>query len=153
MFSKEFFAAPLSLFGEQNRFRLAHWIADQAFLVEPAHGIPVVTFPCATVAVEREKEEREHHLVDFVFVVVHVVKLPFLRTDFNRASIAPCGKLAAEPIPTANAGLGPAGLTETSSQKWTAPLFSLLRTPRKQGYRLIPIPRCRSSAKWVGRSG
>ena len=87
MLSKEFFAALFSLFREQNRFRFAHRIADHPFLVEPAHGIPVVAFPGATVAVEREKKKREHHLVDFVFVVVHVVMLPLRRTDFNRVSL------------------------------------------------------------------
>jgi hypothetical protein len=87
MLSKEFFAALFSLFSEQNRFRLAHRIADHPFLVEPAHSIPVVAFPCATAAVEREKEQREHHLVDFVFIVVHAMRLPFRRTNFNHVSV------------------------------------------------------------------
>ena len=88
MLTKEFFEAFLSLFSEQNRFGLSHWIADHALFMQTAHGIPVLAFPSMTVAVEREKEKREYHLVDFVFVIVHVLRLSFCGTNFNRVSVA-----------------------------------------------------------------
>jgi hypothetical protein len=88
MLAEEFFAALLALLSKHDRFRFSCWIQDHAFLVQPIHRVPVVSFPCAAVAVEREKEKCEYHLVDFIFVVVHVMKLPLLIAHFNRVRVA-----------------------------------------------------------------
>ena len=87
MLAKEFFAALLAFFGKRDRFRLSHRIEDHPFFVQPVHCVPIVSLPCAPVAVEREKEKREYHLVDFVFVVVHMVKLSLFSARFNRSHL------------------------------------------------------------------
>ena len=71
MLAEKFFTSLFTLLGKQHRFCLTDWIEDHPFLMETPHCLPVVTLPSAPIAVEREKEKREHHLVYFVFVVVH----------------------------------------------------------------------------------
>ena len=86
MFTEEFLAVFLTLFGEHDRFGLAYRIEDHSLLVQPIHRIPVVSFPCASVVMDCQEEKCEHHLVDFVFVVFHEVMLPFRSQSFNRGS-------------------------------------------------------------------
>lgn len=43
----------------------------------------ITSFPSAAIAVEREKEQRENHLVDFFFVVVHGVIFPRIGSGIN----------------------------------------------------------------------
>jgi len=86
MFTKEFCAPFLTLFSEHDRFGLAHWIEDHSLLVQPVHRIPVMSFPGTSVVMDRQEEKREHHLVDFVFVVFHEIMLPFCRRSINRGS-------------------------------------------------------------------
>jgi hypothetical protein len=45
-----------------------------------------MSFPCTSVVMNCQEEEREDHLVDFVFVVFHGIMLPFRSQDFNRFS-------------------------------------------------------------------
>ena len=81
--AKECFTALPAGRGEQDRFGLPNRIADQPLCVEPAQGIPVVPFPSAAFVVEGEKEQRKHHLVDFVLIAVHAVKLALFEARFN----------------------------------------------------------------------
>jgi len=86
MFMEEFLAPFLTLFGEYDRFGLAHRIEDHSLLVQTIHSIPVVSFPCTSVVMDCQEEKCEHHLVDFVFVVFHEIMLPFRGQSFNRGS-------------------------------------------------------------------
>ena len=83
MLAKQLFAQFLALFGEDDRLCLAHGIEDHSFFVQSSESIPVVSFPCASGVVESEKEQRQHHLIDLVFVVVHDSMLPLSETIFN----------------------------------------------------------------------
>jgi len=84
MFTKEFLAPFLTLFSEHDRFGLAYRIEDHSLFVQPTQRIPVMSFPCTSVVMNCQEEEREDHLVDFVFVVFHGIMLPFCSQDFNR---------------------------------------------------------------------
>jgi hypothetical protein len=84
MFAEEFLAPFLTLFREHDRFGLAHRIQDQPFRVQTIHGLPIVTFPCPSAVMECQEEKREYHLVDFVFVIIHEKRLPFIRPRCNR---------------------------------------------------------------------
>ena len=84
MFTKEFLAPFLTLFGEYDRFGLAHRIKDHSLLVQTIHGIPVVSFPCKSAVMDCQEEKCEHHLVDFVFVIFHEIMLAFRSPSFNR---------------------------------------------------------------------
>jgi hypothetical protein len=42
-----------------------------------------VSFPCTSVVVDCQEEKCEHHLVDFIFVVIHGIMLPFCSQSFN----------------------------------------------------------------------
>ena len=83
MLTKEFLAPLLTLFGEHDGFCLTHRIKNHPLFVQTVHRIPVVSFPCACAVMECEKQKREHHLIDFVFVVFHAVMLPFRCQAFN----------------------------------------------------------------------
>ena len=83
MFSEQFLAPFLTLFGEHDRFGLSHRIEDHSLLVQPIHRIPVVSFPCTSVVMDCQEEKCEHHLVNFVFVVFHKIMLPFRSQSFN----------------------------------------------------------------------
>lgn len=84
MLAKQFFAQFLTFFGEDDRLCLAYGIEDQPLFVQPSESIPVVSFPCASGAVESEKEQRQYHLIDLVFVVVHASMVPVCGNIFNR---------------------------------------------------------------------
>jgi hypothetical protein len=62
-----------ALFGEHDRLRLAHWVLDRSFLMEPIHHIPIESFPRATTGVERQKEHRERNFVDFILIIFHAL--------------------------------------------------------------------------------
>ena len=47
---------------------------------------------------EREKEKRKYHIVDFVFVVFHAFTLPLWTWGFNRSR----SRKAPNPLPAAN---------------------------------------------------
>jgi hypothetical protein len=84
VFAKKFFAQLYTLVGERNRFRFPYRIQNHSFRVQTSESVPVVTFPRASFVMERQKEEREHHLIYFVLVIVHE-RILALRTDvFNR---------------------------------------------------------------------
>ena len=85
VFAKEFFAPLLPFFGERDRLRLAHWIEDHSLFIETVHCIPIMAFPSPSVTVECEKQKREHHLVNFVLIIVHTVRMPWRLTNINRA--------------------------------------------------------------------
>jgi hypothetical protein len=151
MFSKEFLAALFALFGKQHRFGLSHRIAEPSFFVVPAPGIPVVSFPCAAGAVEREKEQREHHLVDFVFVVVHARRLSAPAADSIAHHTAHEKK--AEPGVRDNALTGPSILDvglpldgAFSLEENRRPLAARV-SPLRIGGRTIPMERLRKSRK------
>jgi hypothetical protein len=84
MFEEEFLTPFLTLFGEHDRFGVAHRIKDHPLRVQTIHGLPVVTFPCPSVVMDCQEEKREHHPVDFVFVIFHKNSLPFSKTRCNR---------------------------------------------------------------------
>ena len=86
MFTEEFLAPFLTLFGEHDRFGLAHRIEDHSLLVQPIHRTPVVSFPCTSIVMDGQEEKCEYHLVDFIFVVFHKTMLPFRSQSFNRCS-------------------------------------------------------------------
>src|SRR5664280_3367252 len=90
MLTKEFLATFFAFLGEHHGFRLAHRIANHPFFVETIHRIPVLTFPCSSTVMEREKEKCEHHFIDFIFVVFHCAMVPFRSGNFNPASIVLC---------------------------------------------------------------
>src|SRR5208283_4115505 len=62
MFTEEFLAPFLTLFGEYDRFGLAHRIEDHSLLVQMIHRIPVVSFPCTSAVMDCQEEKCEHHL-------------------------------------------------------------------------------------------
>ena len=101
MLTKEFLAPFLTFLGEHDRFGLAYRIEDHSLFVQPTECIPVMSFPCASVVMNCQEEEREDHLVDFVFVVFHGIMLPFRSQDFNRP-----GKEDAEQIAAGNRRCG-----------------------------------------------
>jgi hypothetical protein len=84
MFTKKFFGAFLTFFRKRHRFRLAYGIGDHPLFVETLHRTPVVSFPGSATVMEREEEKRQHHFVDFVFVIFHSAILPSMRLAFNR---------------------------------------------------------------------
>jgi hypothetical protein len=84
MFTKEFFAQFLSLLGQDDRLCLAHRVENQSFFVQTSQRIPVVSFPCASGVMKREKEECQNHLINLVFVVVHDSILSACDRFFNR---------------------------------------------------------------------
>ena len=88
MFTEERFALFLTLFGEHDGFGFAHGIEDHSLFVEAIHGPPVMTFPCTSVVMDCQEEQREHHLVDFVLVVIHELKLIDRDRTCNRARAA-----------------------------------------------------------------
>ena len=45
--------------GEGDRFGLADWIGDEAFLVQPVEGVPVEAFPGAAAIMQAQIEEGE----------------------------------------------------------------------------------------------
>ena len=77
MFTEEFLAPFLTSFGEHDRFGLAHRIEDHPLRVQTIHCIPIVTFPCPSAVMNCQEEKREHHFVDFVFVIFHENMLSF----------------------------------------------------------------------------
>jgi hypothetical protein len=62
---------------QRDGLGFSHWIADHAFLVQPIHRIPVMSLPNAVAVMQRQKEQREHHLIDFIFVVFHACIVQF----------------------------------------------------------------------------
>lgn len=68
---EELFASFFTFFGQYDRFRFSDWVENHAFFVEPTQRIPVMTFPRPAAATLSKKEECEHCLVDFVFVILH----------------------------------------------------------------------------------
>ena len=69
---REQFARTLqSLLGERNRLGFFQGIGDHSFLVQPIHRTPVVSLPRPVPVAQRQKEQRERHFVDFIFVVFH----------------------------------------------------------------------------------
>ena len=77
MLYEQFARALQTLFRERHRLGFSHWIADHAFLVQAIHRAPVVSLPGAVAVVERQKEQREHHLVHFIFVIFHAPIVQF----------------------------------------------------------------------------
>ena len=71
MLQKERLALSDTFFGGHDRLRLAHRILDHSFLVKSIHHIPIESFPGATTVMERQKEQREHSLVDLISIVIH----------------------------------------------------------------------------------
>jgi hypothetical protein len=86
MLTKKFLATLFTFLGEHHGLRFAYRITNQPFFVEATQRIPVMSFPRATALMECEKEECEHHLIDFLFVVFHGAILAFRSGDFNHAS-------------------------------------------------------------------
>ena len=83
MFAKQLFAQFLALFGKDNRLCLAHGIEDHSLFVQPSESIPIMSLPCASGVVESKKEQRQHHLINLVFVVFHDSMLPLTENIFN----------------------------------------------------------------------
>ncbi len=77
MLDEQFARALQTFLRERNRLGFSHWIADHAFLVQAIHRAPVVSLPGAVAVVQRQKEQREHHLVHLVFVIFHVPIVQF----------------------------------------------------------------------------
>src|SRR3954471_528094 len=76
---EELFGALQALLGEHDRLGLVDRVADQAFLIEPVERVPIHPLPGAPVVVKRQKEERQHRIVDLVRVERHPRTLPDLR--------------------------------------------------------------------------
>jgi hypothetical protein len=62
-----------TLLGQDNRLGFSHRIADHALVVQAIHCSPVMSLPGATFVVERQKEQRQHHLVHLVLVIFHAL--------------------------------------------------------------------------------
>ena len=64
--------------GYENRFCFPHGTADKALFVQPIQRVPIVAFPSSSdnlakqfFTVSGEPEQRQHHVVHFVFIIVH----------------------------------------------------------------------------------
>ena len=77
MLCEQFARTLQALLGERNRLGFSHGIGDHPFLVQPIHRTPVVSLPGPVAVVQRQKEQREHHFVDFIFVVFHACIVQF----------------------------------------------------------------------------
>src|SRR6266446_2798221 len=71
MLDEQFARTLQALLCQYNRLGFSHRIIDHALLVQAIHRSPVVSLPGATAVMERQKEQREHHLVHFIFVIFH----------------------------------------------------------------------------------
>src|SRR5436190_301431 len=71
MLPKLFLTPLLAFLRQHHRLCLACRIGDHPLLVQPIHRTPIVPFPCTSVSVQCEIKKREHHLIDFFFIVVH----------------------------------------------------------------------------------
>ncbi len=77
MASEKFLTPFLAFFGKHDRFSLPHGIEDHSFRMQPSQGVPIMPFPRSSVVVmNREEEQCENRIVDFVFVVFHWAILP-----------------------------------------------------------------------------
>src|SRR2546428_11874717 len=77
MFHKQFTGSLQPLFSKHDGLGFSHWIADHAFFMQAFHRSPVMSFPGTAVVMKREKEQRQHHFVHFIFVVLHMEKILF----------------------------------------------------------------------------
>jgi hypothetical protein len=59
------------LFGEEDRFGFADRIVGQPLAVQAIHDGPVEAFPCTTVALKRQIEQRQNSVGDPVFICFH----------------------------------------------------------------------------------
>jgi hypothetical protein len=83
VFAKEFLATLSAFSGQQHRFRLANGIVDHALIVKATQGIPVVSFPRASLFVKCQIQKGKDHLINFVFVEFHT-KINSRRTNGAR---------------------------------------------------------------------
>jgi hypothetical protein len=56
---------------EYHGFNLADRISDQPLLMQPAERVPVEPFPGTLAVVQRQREQRQHRVVDLVGIEVH----------------------------------------------------------------------------------
>jgi hypothetical protein len=85
MASKQLLTPFLAFFGKHDRLCLPNRIKDHSFSMQPSQGVPIMPFPRpSVVVVNREKEQRENRVVDFILVVAHSGILPFFGPRINR---------------------------------------------------------------------
>ena len=96
MFGEEPLAFSQALLGQDDRFRLPDWVANQPFLMQPAQRVPIVPLPCAATLMQRQKQERQNRLINFVFVVFHFKIIAEFRTPVSPENNTPAhGRLSA----------------------------------------------------------
>ena len=60
-----------SFFRQDHRFRLADGIRNEALLMEPVQGVPIKPFPRPGAVVQRQMEECEDSVIDFLGIDIH----------------------------------------------------------------------------------
>ena len=60
-----------ALLRQNDRFRIIDRISDEALLVEAVQASPIEALPSPTLIVQRQVEERQSGLVDFLLIDSH----------------------------------------------------------------------------------
>jgi hypothetical protein len=97
MLHEEFAAESEAFLCEDDGLCFPDGVRDHSFLVQPVHHIPIESFLRAAFVIERQKEQRQRHLIDFVFIVVHEMILRFFTSACNSPFFAIADSISCQP--------------------------------------------------------
>jgi hypothetical protein len=73
MLDKQLARALQAFFCKRNGLGFPHRVADHSLLMQSIHRSPIVPLPSSAVVVQRQKEQRQHHVIDFIFIIFHAL--------------------------------------------------------------------------------